>query len=98
MSKAATTEALQELHDAVAKELTKIVTKGRTETRKMGEAEVEVVTQASAADIAAAINFLKANKIECAPGKPSAAVKALAEAVPFPTHPGGEDDEPRSTH
>jgi len=93
VSKAATQEALQELHDAVAKELKKIVTEGRKETRIQGESEVTVVAQASAADIAAAINFLKANKIECAPGKPSAAVKELASSLPFPTHPGGDDDE-----
>jgi hypothetical protein len=69
MSKAATTEALQELHDHVAKALTKIMKNGRTEKRRIGEAEVEITTEASAADIAAAINFLARNKIECAPGQ-----------------------------
>lgn len=92
MSKAATSEALQELHDAVAKELKSIVTNGRRETRKQGDDVVEVITQASAADLSAAINFLARNKIECAPGKPSAAVKELASSLPFPTHPGGEED------
>jgi uncharacterized protein YajQ (UPF0234 family) len=87
MSKAATTEALQSLHDEVAKKLTKIVRDGRTETRKLGEEHIEVTTEASAADLAAAINFLARNKIECAPGKPSEGVKSLARVMPFPTHP-----------
>jgi uncharacterized protein YajQ (UPF0234 family) len=87
MSKAATTEALQSLHDEVAKKLTKIVRDGRTEMRKLGEEQVEVTTEASAADLAAAINFLARNKIECAPGKPSEATKGLARVMPFPTHP-----------
>jgi uncharacterized protein YajQ (UPF0234 family) len=87
MSKAATTEALQSLHDEVAKKLTKIVRDGRTEMRKLGEDQIEVTTEASAADLAAAINFLARNKIECAPGKPSEGVKSLAKVMPFPTHP-----------
>jgi hypothetical protein len=98
MSKAATTEALQELHDAVARKLTKIVKDGRTEIIKRGEIEMEVVAEASAADIAAAINFLRLNKIECAPGKPSAPVAGLAAAMPFPTHPGGDEEEDRTQH
>lgn len=101
MSKAAKQEALEELHAGVANLLTKIVTDGRTEKRVMNEVEVTITTQASAADLAAAINFLTRNKIECAPGIPSKPVKQLAEAVkklPFPAHPGGESGEPRSTH
>lgn len=54
--------------------------------------------EASAAELNVARQFLKDNGIECAVGKPSEAMRGLAKAMPFPAHPGGEDDEERTTH
>lgn len=103
MSKAATTEALQELHAALATELAVAIKETEIKIIDLPDAEAEggtrkvAVHTRNAAVLSAARQFLKDNGIECAPGKPSGPVQVLASALPFPTHPGG-DEEDRTQH
>ena len=91
MSEAAKKPELEKLHDELAKLMTKIIREGETAVDKeTGEA---VRTTPCAAMIGQMRQFLKDNGVECAPGFPSKPVKELAESVPFPQHPGGDDDD-----
>ena len=75
MGSKATEEVLAELHSVVAKELTRRI--------KGGEAQ--------AADISAAIRFLKDNGIEADIGSGQGGdVQELADVLPFPAAPAAE--------
>jgi hypothetical protein len=105
VSKAASKPALEELHDALAKVLKEAVTETELKVIELPEgtkladgtdaaAGTKIVVRTrNAALLGQARQFLKDNNIECAPGFPSKPVKELAEGLPFPAHPGGDDED-----
>ena len=72
----ASQEALEKLHGAIARELTNRIANG----------------EATAADISAAIKFLKDNHIDAVP-KEGSPLADLAAALPFPTADGVRDED-----
>lgn len=102
MSKAASRPELETLHDTLAKVLAEAVKETEIKIIDLPDAAVEggsvktVVRTRNAAILNAARQFLKDNGVECAPGYPSDALKEVkksVESLPFPAHPGGEDED-----
>ena len=86
---AATTKAMNDLHDSLARYLTDVIKNGET-VMKAGE---KVKVPASAAMLNAAVRFLKDNSIECDPDLASRPVGELGKALEEFNAGQDEDEE-----
>lgn len=95
MSKAASRPELEELHAALATELAQAIKEVETFTEEAEDgSRVVVATKRNAAILSVARQFLKDNNVDCAPGRPSKPLQALAATLPFT--PDGDDGEDRT--
>ena len=82
MSKAASRPELEELHAALALELASAIKEVEV-TVEETEGGTVVSKKRNAAILSVARQFLKDNNVDCAAGRPSKPLQALAASLPF---------------